>query len=258
MSAPADPPPPPPPPPPSPPPAEAAPEADGAPSQCPSCGARTTPGQQVCVECGHDLTRTYGRAPYTRLWIAAGILAVLAIGVGAGFAIGALTNDKQKKEARAVSVTGSSNGVPAATAVPPQALHQPTAPVNPPPTAAPPTTTTPTGPPPTTAPPLTTPTSPSPSPSSTSGVGSWPSGKTAYTLVLISAKSRKQAYAKAREAKSRGIGAGVLHSNDYRSLNPGYWVVFVGQYKSVAQARSHIGDYASKGFPGGYPRQIKK
>jgi cell division septation protein DedD len=185
---------------------------------------------------------------------------VLAIGVGAGFAIGSLTNDKQKKEARAVSATSSSNGVPAATAVPPEALHQPTAPVTPTPTAPPSTPTTPTTPttPPPTAPPLTTPTTPSKPPTSTSGVASWPSGKTAYTLVLISAKSRKQAYAKAREAKSRGIDAGVLHSNDYSSLNPGYWVVFVGQYKTVGAARSHIGDYASKGFAGGYPRQIKK
>jgi septal ring-binding cell division protein DamX len=204
--------------------------------------------------------RAYRRAPYARLWIAAGILAVLAIGVGAGFAIGALTNDKQKKEARAVSATSSSGSVPAATAIPPDALHQPTAPVNPTPTATPstPTTPPPTSPPPTTAPPLTTPSTPAKPPSSTSGVASWPAGKSAYTLVLISAKSRKQAYAKAREAKSRGIDAGVLHSNDYSSLNPGYWVVFVGQYKTVGEARSHISDYASKGFPGGYPRQIKK
>ena len=76
--------------------------------------------------------------------------------------------------------------------------------------------------------------------------------------MLISAKKRKQAYAKAREAKSRGIDAGVLHSNDYSSLNPGYWVVFVGQYKTVGQAQSHSGDYASKGFSGGYPRRINK
>ena len=89
-------------------------------------------------------------------------------------------------------------------------------------------------------------------------MASWPSGKTAYTLVLISAKSRRQAFAKAREAKSRGIDAGVLHSNNYSSLNPGYWVVFAGQYSSANEARSHIDEYASKGFAGGYPRQIKK
>src|SRR5206468_8077391 len=71
-------------------------------------------------------------------------------------------------------------------------------------TCALPISTTPTTPPPTTAPPLTTPTTPSSPPTSTTGIASWPAGKSAYTLVLISAKSRRQAYAKAREAKSRG------------------------------------------------------
>jgi type IV secretory pathway VirB10-like protein len=215
------------------------------PSKCPSCGAKTTAGQHVCVECGHDLTRTYRRPPYTRLWIAAGVVAVLAIGIGAGFAIGSSTNDKQKKEARAVSIT---NGVPAATAVPPQALHQPTAPVTPIPTAPAPTT-----PPPTSAPPPTT-----PSPAITGGVATWPSGKTAYTVILVSSKNRRQAYAKAREARTRGIDAGVLHSNGYSALKPGYWLVFAGQYKTVTEARLRLGDYASKGFPGSYPRRIKK
>jgi hypothetical protein len=226
---------------------------------CPNCGAKMADWQRVCVECGYDRERPERRTSYTRAWIVAGALAVLAIGVGAGFAIGGLTNDKQKKEARQVSATSSSNSVPAATAVPPDALHQPTAPVTPPSTASTaPTTTTPptaTTPPPTTAPPLTTPSTPSPS---SGGVASWPAGRNAYTLVLISAKKRKQAYAKAREAKSRGIDAGVLHSNNFSSLNPGYWVVFVGQYKTVGQARSHIDENASKGFPGGYPRRIKK
>jgi cell division septation protein DedD len=183
---------------------------------------------------------------------------VLAIGVAAGFAIGALTNDKQKKEARQVSATSSSNSVPEATPVPPQALHQPTAPVTPTPTSTTPTTSTPTTPPPSVPPATATPTTPSTPAPSSSGVAHWPAGKSAYTLVLISAKSRKQAYAKGREAKSRGIDAGVLHSNNFSSLNPGYWVVFVGQYKTVGQARSHIGEFASKGFAGGYPRKIKK
>jgi septal ring-binding cell division protein DamX len=103
----------------------------------------------------------------------------------------------------------------------------------------------------------TPPTSPA-SPPTSSGIPSWPAGKTAYTLVLVSATNHRQANAKAREAKSRGIDAGVLHSDDYSSLNPGYWVVFVGQYDTANQARSHIDEFASKGFPGGYPRQIKK
>jgi hypothetical protein len=212
----------------------------------------------VCLECGHDLTRTYGRAPGTRLWLAAAIVAVLAIGVGAGFAIGALTNDKQKKAAKVASAK-TLPSVPALTATPggvAPTTPAPAPPVGPtgPTGAAGPTTPPPSVPPATATPPPSTP----PSNGGGTGIASWPSGKTAYTVVLISAKKRKQAGAKAREAKSRGIDAGVLHSNDYSSLNPGYWVVFAGQYNTADQARSHIDEYASKGFPGGYPRQVKK
>jgi hypothetical protein len=212
----------------------------------------------VCVECGHDLTRSYRRAPGTKGWIALAIAAILAIGVGVGFAVGALTNDKQKKDAKVASAK-TSDTVPPATAIPPAALNPstPTGPTGPSGASGPtgpsdvPTTPAPSPPvPPATATP--------PSTSPGSGIASWPSGTTAYTVVLISAKRKAQANAKAREAVSRGINAGVLHSNDYSSLNPGYWVVFAGQYDSADKARSKIGEYASKGFPGGYPRLVKK
>jgi cell division septation protein DedD len=199
----------------------------------------------VCVECGHDLTRSYRRPGGTRLWIVAAILAIAAVGVGAGFAIGALTNDNQHKKAQRAS---------ASTAVPPPV------PV-PAPTTPPPATTTP-APGDTTATTPTTPTTPAPTPApepAPGAIASWPDGKTAYTVVLVSAKRRSQANSKAKEAQSRGIqGVGVLHSNDYSSLNPGYWVVFAGQFNSVGAARSKLDEYASNGFAQAYPRQIKK
>jgi hypothetical protein len=180
------------------------------------------------------------------------------VGVGAGFAIGALTNDKQKKDATLASAK-TSETVPPATAVPPAALT-PTTPGIPPASAGPSGPTGPTGTPPAT-PPTTVPPATAVPPSATppsSGIASWPTGKTAYTVVLISATKRRQANAKAQEAKSRGIDAGVLHSNDYSSLNPGYWVVFVGQYDSAGKASARIPELASKGFTGGYPRLVKK
>jgi hypothetical protein len=212
----------------------------------------------VCLECGRDLARTYKRARGTKFWILAGIAALLALGVGAGFAIGALTNDKQKKDAKVAS-SKTTPTVPPATAVPPAALTPPVA-------ATPSGPSGPTGPetiPPASVPPATaTPTTPSvpstPPSTPSSGIAKWPVGKTAYTVVLVSAGSREQARSKAQEAVSRGIDAGVLHSNDYSSLNPGYWVVFAGQYSTADEARSHIEEYASKGFSGGYPRQVKK
>jgi septal ring-binding cell division protein DamX len=199
--------------------------------------------------------------------VAAGVAAVLAVGVGAGFAIGALTNDKQKKDAKLASAK-TSQTVPPATALPPGAVNPstPTTPGTPVAPAGPsgpagPTDTTPTTPPatapPTTVPPATA-TPPSTTPPATSGLASWPAGRSAYTVVLVSASKRRQANAKAQEAKSRGIDAGVLHSNDYSSLNPGYWVVFVGQYDSAGKASAKIDEFASKGFPGGYPRFVKK
>jgi predicted nucleic acid-binding Zn ribbon protein len=224
------------------------------PPPCPNCGAATTDGQQVCLECGQDLSRAYRRAPGSRVWIAAGVAAVLAVGVGAGFAIGALTNDNQKKKAAEASASTAIPSLPGPPATTP-APTSPTTPATPTTPTTPATPTTPTTPAPTTP---TTPSVPPATPPSTAAVASWPPGKTAYTVVLVSAKNRSQARAKAKEATTRGIDAGVLHSNDYSSLNPGYWVVFAGQYKTADEARAKIDAYAGEGFPGGYPRLVKK
>jgi hypothetical protein len=185
-----------------------------------------------------------------------GAIAVLAIGVGAGFAVGALTgDDTEKKEARATSPAPG----PTAPALPP-ATTTPTVPTT---STSPTTPTTPTTPTvPGEIPPATGGEQPggTPPPGGTGGgsVASWPDGKTAYTVVLVSAKSRRQANAKAKEAIGRGIPAGILHSDDYSSLNPGYWVVFAGQYKTVEQARDKAADYQGQGFAQAYPRQVKQ
>lgn len=49
-----------------------------------------------------------------------------------------------------------------------------------------------------------------------------------WTLVLASIPIGEGAEATTREMASRIPGSGVLLSNDYPSLNPGYWVVFLG------------------------------
>jgi hypothetical protein len=225
----------------------------------------------VCVECGHDLSGAYRKPAGSRVWLVAGVVAVIAIGVGAGFAVGALTSDKKDKNERQARAT-----VPPAVPTLPPATTTPTVPTTPttpttptsPTTPTTPTTGSPTSPTTPTVP--TLPTTPgggpppggsggTPKPNTGSGgLASWPDGKTAYTVVLVSTKRKAQAKAKAREAKSSGIPAGILNSSDYSSLNPGYWVVFAGQYKTVGAARSKAGDYQSQGFPQAYPRQVKK
>jgi hypothetical protein len=89
-------------------------------------------------------------------------------------------------------------------------------------------------------------------------VADWPSGKSAFTVVLASTGGQGQAVSKARDAVKRGIPAGVLHSDDYSSLKPGFWVVFAGQYPSSKKAEADIDKYAGMGFGGGYPRLVKK
>jgi hypothetical protein len=228
------------------------------------------PDQQVCVECGYDLTHAYRKPPSWKLWAVLGVIAVLAVGVGAGFAVGALTGDDNgKKVAQADTATTSTiPTLPAPTTTP--GLPPETTPTTPttttPTTPTTPTTTTPTIPTLPGEPPPTTPGG-TPPPSGGGGNGgggngggveSWPDGKTAYTVVLVSAKSRSQADAKAQEAKGRGIPAGILRSNNFSSLNPGYWVVFAGQYDSADAARNKAEEYQGQGFAQAYPRLVKK
>jgi hypothetical protein len=191
-----------------------------------------------------------------------GVIAVLAIGVGAGFAVGALTDDDDGKNEQAAATT------PTTATTPPPLPPATSTPGNPP-------TTTPTTPTTPTAPGTTTPTVPGelpgvpppatggdqPPPSDGGGggeIGSWPDGRDAYTVVLVSAKSRSQARTKAEEAIGRGIPAGILRSDDYSSLNPGYWVVYAGQYDTVEEARRKASDYQGQGFAQAYPRQVKE
>ena len=76
------------------------------------------------------------------------------------------------------------------------------------------------------------------------GVGSWPPGKSGWTIVLVSLPQtggRAGAVAQVRRARKAGLaGTGILDSSAYASLHPGYWVVFTGVYGSQAEATSAL------------------
>jgi hypothetical protein len=64
-----------------------------------------------------------------------------------------------------------------------------------------------------------------------------------YIVQVASMTRRAQAAQAAAALQARGYGkAGVLHSDHYRGLRPGYWVTYVGPYplteRGRAQARS--------------------
>jgi septal ring-binding cell division protein DamX len=92
-------------------------------------------------------------------------------------------------------------------------------------------------------------TTPTPATGGTTGTAQWPSGKTAWTVVVASSTSRAAAQ---KKAKAAGADAGVLHSNDFSSLRKGYWVVFAGQYPDQKAAQA-----AAKGRGGdAYARRV--
>jgi hypothetical protein len=112
--------------------------------------------------------------------------------------------------------------------------------------------TTPTGPGTTTEAPTTT-TDGSPS---ASGDSDWPPGRTAWTAILSSVRSEPDARAAKRELIAQGEQAGVLPSDDFADLRPGYWVVFSGIFsdrdQAIARASSLRGEY-----PSAYARRLE-
>ncbi len=88
----------------------------------------------------------------------------------------------------------------------------------------------------------------------------WPDGRSAWTAILASEATRglaEVALERARRVPSRGVALGVLHSNDYSSLRPGYWVAFAGQFNDAAAAQATADRYRSE-FPSSYPRFVER
>ena len=78
-------------------------------------------------------------------------------------------------------------------------------------------------------------------------ISEWPAEQEGYTVVVYTFNSKSEAKAKAREVAADGHPAGVLNSNNFKSLEPGSWLVYIGQYASAQQAdrgaASHDSDY---------------
>jgi RNA polymerase subunit RPABC4/transcription elongation factor Spt4 len=225
---------------------------------CPRCGSPVRPDQDWCLNCGTAVTTEVAGAPGWRapVVIVAAVLAVAAAALVFAFL-------QMSDDATRVAQAPAPSPAPAATPAPaPSATPSPT------PAAA----TGPTGPTgaigsrtpvPSASPAAPTPTpalgggaeAPRPTPSSGT-IASWPAGRTAWTVILFSSTTRKEAEDKAKGFQSQGKSVGVLHSDDYSSLRPGYWVVFSGQYDTQEEAQT-----AAEGFgataPGAYARRVK-
>jgi len=88
----------------------------------------------------------------------------------------------------------------------------------------------------------------------------WPATRRGWTVVLASVPAgrgaREDARAKATEASALGLPrVGVLSTDDFATLNPGYLVVYSGVYRTQARAQA-AAQAARARFASAYPRLI--
>jgi hypothetical protein len=222
--------------------------------ECPRCGTPYEPYQEYCLECGLRLPVTRGLIPvlstawrrrlawYPGDWIWPVLAALVIAALAAAIAILATTGDSSPGKTQAAT----NESVPVGTGTGPG-----------------PTTTEPTGTLPGTTPTETTPTEPEPPPPppppSAETLIEWPAGQNGWTIVLASipqSSGRAAAASAGRKAISAGLSdVGVLSSDEFSSLHPGFFVVFTGVYNSEKEARANL-DGAKGSYPQAYARQI--
>ena len=262
-------PPPPPPDEPAPPPVgpKVAPPDDPSAGTCPRCGSPFQPGQEYCLECGLRLPlvrgfvasqfvpalgRTWRRHMrwYPGDWIWPVVFGLVVAAIGATVAI-LSTRDQHRASKTIVATTATGPATTATATVPPTTGTGSTA------TA--PTGTTETTPATTGETTTETTTETTPTETTPTGPTKWPPGKTGFTIVLASV-AHSDGLAGARKVAKRAIDAGltnvgVLNSDNYSSLQPGYYVVFSGVFDTLAEARSSLST-AQGTFPQAYPRKV--
>jgi hypothetical protein len=213
---------------------------------CPNCGEPVERRQLVCLNCGARVAlrerSVWAREPVTA--VAAALVVLIVIGAGLfGFAISELTSgddggDGAKRAADAPAVVSGSEQ-PARTAEDAPATGEAPAAEEAPATEEAPAVTE------------TTPEEPS-----TEGVPGWPDGLTAHTVVLVTSGDRAAALNVAKEARAKGLEAGLIRSDPY-DLGSGLWIVYSGRFTTREGAQAQAAQLADR-YPGAYPQLIQK
>lgn len=261
-------------------------DAPPPPPACTVCGAELEPDQTYCLECGSPtpLAPRLRRGGRTAALLAGGMI---VLGLGGGALAFAVVNDDEEASGGATVTTASTvplvptgtlpttplPSVPTTGSLPADtSFTTPTAPGFTTPTTPGltsgtlPSTTgfdTVTGPTkvPTTAPtttfaPTTTESIPTTTDEEADGSSDWPLGATAWTAILASTRSERDARSAKGRVAAGGDPAGVLFSSDFSDLRPGYWVVFSGRYGSRDTAIAQAVKLRPE-FPTAYARRIE-
>jgi len=213
--------------------------ATGTGVHCPRCGTELQPGQDWCLECGTAATTRVLPPPGWGMPAAIVAGAIVLTAVVVAIVVSSLSDNANKSvPSRAAAPAPAPPAHHPARAKP---KHKPTA-----------TSTTPTK----TATTSTTPTTTTPAaaPAGAGKVSTWPAGKSAWTVILVTTdKAGAQRTAKAYAKK--GVHAGVINGANFQGLGS-YFLVFSGQYGSQRQAQAQVKAVAAKTGQHGYATKL--
>jgi hypothetical protein len=94
--------------------------------------------------------------------------------------------------------------------------------------------------------------------SSTTTSTTAPQGLATPTFVAIVSSEADESTARAMvdELTERGYDSAVLHSDDHTSLEPGFWVAYVGPFADAAAAQAATDQLIGDGYTAAYPRCV--
>lgn len=75
-----------------------------------------------------------------------------------------------------------------------------------------------------------------------------------FIVIVRSEASEDAAASVAADIADDGHDTGVLRSDDYPSLNPGFWVSYAGPYDGSDEATAAVATLAEDGWPNAYVR----
>jgi hypothetical protein len=81
---------------------------------------------------------------------------------------------------------------------------------------------------------------------------------TTPTFVAVAVSETDEATARAigDELTEAGFDSGILRSDDFTSLEAGFWVAYVGPFDDVAGAQQAVAELQAAGYTASYPRCV--
>jgi hypothetical protein len=77
-----------------------------------------------------------------------------------------------------------------------------------------------------------------------------------FVAIVVSETDEATARSMGDQLTEAGFDSGVLHSDDYSSLEPGFWVAYVGPFDDFGGAQAAVGELEGDGYAAAYPRCV--